>query len=107
MNNNLLKTIFGLLGFILGLIFGISPYTYFKKIKAHEINLPDIPLLMFVFNYFNNQLWLSYGILLNEFIMIFGNFISLIINIIFIILYIYYYVDKQNKKCSYYSIILT
>jgi uncharacterized protein with PQ loop repeat len=106
MNNDLLKTIFGFLGFILGLIFGISPYTYFKKIQLHEINLPDIPLLMLIFNYLNNQLWLAYGILLKEFIMIFGNIINLIINIVFIIWYIYYYVDKQNKKCSYYSGIL-
>ena len=106
MNNDLLKTIFGMLGFFLGLIFGISPYTYFKKIQLHEINLPDIPLSMLIFNYSNNQLWLAYGILLKEFIMIFGNIINLIIDIIFLIWYIYYYVDKKNKKCSYYSGIL-
>jgi uncharacterized protein with PQ loop repeat len=86
---------FGIAGTILNLIFIFSPFpSFYQGVKDKEIKNVSLTYLLFLTG--NCSLWTIYGIKLDNFTIIFSNIIGLIINIVYIDMYLYI-VDKSDK----------
>jgi len=100
----------GLLGNIFAIIFFILPI--FQMIKLHKkIEDPkNVAYLMMIMNVMNCFLWLSYGILKNDFWVMLANGIGYPTNMIYLCVFFFYYFDRNFFKSLIYilpSIILS
>lgn len=95
----------GLLGNIIAIIFFISPITLMRKLFNNEISAYKIPYLILMMNVMNCVLWLSFGILNNDFFIIFGNAIGYVLNSIYLGIFFYFMFNKKILYMTFFNIV--
>jgi len=88
----------GLFGNIFAIIFFIAPISLMIKLHKKEVDPIKIPYLIMLMNVFNCFLWLSYGVLINDFFLKLANGIGYPVNLIYLCLFFYYKEDSNYFK---------
>lgn len=85
----------GLLGNILSIIFFFSPISLIIKVHKGYLSPNNTPYLIMMMNIMNCVLWLSFGILHDEFFLLFCNAVGYSLNSIYLGLFFIYWFKKK------------
>lgn len=85
----------GLFGNIFAIILFISPFFLMIKLHKRELHPEQFPYLIMMMNMMNCFLWLSYGILIDDFFIKLANGIGYPINLIYLCLFFFYRADRS------------
>lgn len=90
--------ILGLLGNIFAIILFVSPFILIIKLHKRQIDPEQFPFMIMMMNVLNCFVWLSYGVLIEDFFVVLANGIGYPINIIYLSLYFFYKSDRNFAK---------
>lgn len=92
----------GLFGNIFAIILFISPFLLIIKLHKREIDPQQFPYLIMMMNVMNCFLWLSYGILIEDFFIKLANGIGYPINMIYLCLFFFYRSDRSFGRSLFF-----
>jgi len=95
----------GLIGNIFAIIFFVAPISLMMKLKKKEQDPKNTPYLIMMMNIMNCVLWLSFGYLIDDYFIIFGNAIGLFLNLIYLGLYFYFRFESKANLYVFLNII--
>jgi hypothetical protein len=102
---SIFKNCVGLVGNVFAIIFFIAPIDLMMKLKNKEQDPKNTPYLIMTMNVMNCVLWLSFGYLINDYFIMFGNSIGLLLNLIYLCLYFYFRFEKSVNLYVFLSFI--
>ena len=92
--NKLVESIFGWIGFTISTYFYFSPVVPFIKVVKGEIKYKDAPFILLLCNIMNCMLWIDYGLIKNAFVLYFTCVIGGAITLIWITIYLIFFAKK-------------
>ena len=100
--SNLIGEIFGWIGTILSIIFYFAPIYQFNELIKGKIDYKKIPFVLLTMSLLTIIFWVIYGINTKSYQIIITNLIGGIATLIFILIYLVYFSNKNMKKSSIY-----
>ena len=104
--NELIKSIFGWIGFTISIYFYLSPVVPFIKVVKGEIKYKDAPFILLLCNIMNCIMWIDYGLVKNTFLVYFTCAIGGAITLIWITIYLIFLGKKIFLICLLSNLLL-